>query len=186
MMSGLPEDLDPPWYTASNPRTDYEKKEHDSSILSTDWIPATLGKLPISKLYPEIAADGIRIISEDWAKRFPRTVWTRLMKQRQLSTPRILKELNEIAPVIDRVKTFVDLKFDNNTQGKHEQRFTIVDLGCGLGFLSMFLAEMLSPEKVKEIYMVDKMWPSRSNKATETDGVHMNRQHIDIDKKHRR
>jgi len=36
---------------------------------------------------------------------------------------------------------------------------TVVDLCSGFGYLSMFLSEMLDPDRVKRMVLVDNGWP---------------------------
>lgn len=144
------------------------------------WIDVYLARMPVGKLHPDLCASASRILKEDWHKRLPKRTWGKIMKRTQGPIPRLLKELNETAPVIARTMDFVERQFPKNPLGKEDQRFTIVDLGCGLGFMSMFLSEMLPREKVKEIFMVDRMWPQVGVESTKTDGVHMTRDHIDL------
>ena len=54
------------------------------------------------------------------------------------------------------------LELVQNTQLPEGEKFTIIDLCSGFGFMSMFLAEMLPAEKVDRIVLVDKMWPMRN------------------------
>ena len=67
----------------------------------------------------------------------------RLSVTRFTRRERIIKELNEIAPILDVVLDAVD----KLTLLPNEQ-LTIVDLCSGFGFLAMFLSELLPPEKV--------------------------------------
>ena len=84
------------------------------------------------------------------------SLWARFIKHKRKQT-RSLKELNESAPVMQEV-----LELVQNTQLPEGEKFTIIDLCSGFGFMSMFLAEMLPAEKVDRIVLVDKMWPMRN------------------------
>ena len=100
-----------------------------------------------SKTYNQI----IFIILQ-WELRFSHNpiVWKRFTKG---NFKRLIKELNESIPVIDRVIDHI-ANLPNNSNSK----VTIFDLCSGFGFLSMFLSELLSPEKVKRIVLIDKQW----------------------------
>jgi len=67
----------------------------------------------------------------------------------------VLKELNELAPVISRVEGWLaSLPADAPSVG-------IVDLCSGFGFLGMFLAELVQdPERLSSITLVDRGWPN--------------------------
>jgi len=100
-----------------------------------------------------------------WRTRFhgnPK-LWKRLFDKK-----RILKELIEAAPIIDAVQKIV-------SEYTQEEPFTIVDLASGKGFLSMFLSEMLPPNKVEGILLIDKAWPMRNHSPK---SHHINWDHI--------
>lgn len=84
------------------------------------------------------------------------SLWARFIKHKRKQT-RSLKELNESAPVMREVLDLV-----GSTDLPEGQKYTIIDLCSGFGFMSMFLAEMLPPEKVDRFVLVDKMWPMRN------------------------
>ena len=67
---------------------------------------------------------------------------------------RCIKELNELIPVVSRVRQQISA-LDTAALGKVE----ILDLCSGFGYLAMFLSEMLPPETVSVITLVDKQWP---------------------------
>ena len=56
-------------------------------------------------------------------------------------------------------------------------RVEIVDLCSGIGYLGMFLSELLPPAKVEMITLVDIMWPMHSHKGAlkenQLDPVHL-------------
>jgi len=93
----------------------------------------------------------------------------------------VIKELVEAAPIIDAVWKLVDdyevpvpSSAVASPNGK-EGRFTFVDLASGKGYLSMFLSEMLPPEKVEGFVLVDKAWPMRN---MDRKPHHISAQHI--------
>eukprot|EP00392_Amoebophrya_sp_AT5.2_P011684 g11767.t1 len=154
-----------------------------------------LQTLPIARMYPELTERCVPVLDK-WKETLPRSAWRKLMKKTQSPMPRVLKELNEAAPIIDRVLAFVKKNFHQKMNPDHDVAagsahggqseandapFTIVDVGSGLGILSMFLAELLLPEEVKECYLVDKMWPTELNEKTFSDGLHMTKEHLKVD-----
>ncbi|CAD7934575.1 unnamed protein product [Amoebophrya sp. A120] len=181
--------------TAAIPPTSAcKKKPHDATNFEE-----LLNQLPIGKLYPELVQECLPIL-RNWEAHMP-NFHSKMMKKTQSPMPRILKELNEAAPVIMKVRDFVEkANFpkdgDSSTSSAittsspdaataaHEgacqdEQFTIVDLGCGLGILSMFLSELLPKTKIKECFLVDKMWPQAKIPRTNTDGMHMTKEHLE-------
>ena len=65
-----------------------------------------------------------------------------------------MKEFIEAAPFIDAIERLV-----LSTELKDGEKFRIIDLACGRGYLSMFLSELLPPERVERCILVDKQWP---------------------------
>ena len=59
-----------------------------------------------------------------------------------------------------------------------QEKFTIIDLCSGKGYLSMFLSEILPEEKVERCVLVDKAWAIASKETTELKPHHMNWDHI--------
>lgn len=84
------------------------------------------------------------------------SLWARFIKHKRKQT-RSLKELNESAPVMQEVLDMI-----RTSELPDGQKYTIIDLCSGFGFMSMYLAEMLPPDKVDRIVLVDKMWPMRN------------------------
>mmetsp|Transcript_33784 Transcript_33784/g.73850 ORF Transcript_33784/g.73850 Transcript_33784/m.73850 type:complete len:532 (-) Transcript_33784:183-1778(-) len=117
------------------------------------WLVDELKQKPVFTLYPEITEKAIRVITT-WSTRFDSRVWARFTRR-----GRVVKELNECAPVIDAM-----LKMVEKMTLQPGQKLTIVDLCSGFGFLGMFLAEMLPPDKVQKIVLVDRLWPMREQK----------------------
>ena len=115
------------------------------------WLQSELSTAPNYHMYPDVYADA-QVAIVRWRQRYLGTsprLWKSLMK-----ADRILKELIEAAPVISAVRAVVD-----EATLSPGERFSIVDLCCGKGFLSMFLSEMLDPQKVERCFLVDKAWP---------------------------
>ncbi|CAK9051512.1 Hypothetical protein (Fragment) [Durusdinium trenchii] len=124
------------------------------------WSPVQLKeqleKLPVHQLFPELCEEVMEIL-EKWYQRLPLKVWSRMMKICKGSAhqvPSVLKELNESAPVIQRVREWIEALPSSSPKA------CILDLGAGYGFLSMLLAELLPPEKVKEFCLMDMSYPN--------------------------
>eukprot|EP00434_Breviolum_minutum_P002572 symbB.v1.2.002273.t1/scaffold122.1/size316190/6 len=124
------------------------------------WSPQALkeqlDKLPVSRLFPELCEEVMGILHR-WHQRLPLKVWSRMVKVCKGSAhqvPCVLKELNESAPVIGRVRRWVEALPPNS------QKACILDLGAGFGFLSMFLSELLPCDKVKEFCLMDMSYPN--------------------------
>lgn len=128
----------------------------ESSVGLTDeefssWMFSELASAPGRQEYKTTFDSAIGAIVK-WRKRFRGNpaVWKRLFKR-----DRVFKELIESAPILHMV-----LKFVNSDENKvrNDDKITILDLCSGKGYLSMFLSEMLPPEKVEKIVLVDKAW----------------------------
>jgi hypothetical protein len=72
---------------------------------------------------------------------------------------RVLKEFIEAVPIIDYVRRLVLTTDANTTVKDDDEKYTIIDLACGRGYLSMILSECLPPNKVERFVLVDKGWP---------------------------
>jgi len=70
---------------------------------------------------------------------------------------RVLKEFIEAVPIIDYVRRLVTAATTTDLQD--DEKYTIIDLACGRGYLSMILSECLPPNKVERFVLVDKGWP---------------------------
>ena len=124
-----------------------------------EFIEYELKHMPVGKMYPDLVDKATEIVKK-WKVDFPLSVWTRTVKG-----DRVAKEFNESAPVIARMLKFVDEEFEKpENEGR---RITIVDLCSGFGYLGMFLSELLDPEKVRKIYLIDKEWPQFGAKPKE-------------------
>ena len=150
--------------------TTYNDHDHDGDHGEASfraWLGSELAQQPGAERYPEVFAGALEAIV-GWRRRFqgnPR-LWLRLFKPEK-----VLKELVESAPILDAVSTFVA-----ETSLEAGQKVTIVDLASGKGFLSMFCSEMLPPERVEKLILVDKMWPRCG--AAEVLPHQMNWEHI--------
>ena len=72
----------------------------------------------------------------------------------------MVKEFLEAAPILHAVVQMVDAaSLPDNPSDPDDGKFTIVDLASGKGYLSMILSELLPPEKVTKIVLIDKAWP---------------------------
>mmetsp|Transcript_26833 Transcript_26833/g.61271 ORF Transcript_26833/g.61271 Transcript_26833/m.61271 type:complete len:369 (+) Transcript_26833:237-1343(+) len=112
------------------------------------YISDELHLHPLSSEYPKVFAAAPGVICK-WRERFRSNMplWRRLFKKQQ-----VIKEIVEAVPVIDAVVKLVE-----GSELEHET-FTILDLCCGKGYLSMLLSELLPAEKISKIVLVDKMW----------------------------
>lgn len=66
-------------------------------------------------------------------------------------------EFIEDVPIIDYVRHLV--VETTTTDLKYDEKYAIIDLACGRGYLSMILSECLPPTKVEPFVLVDKGWP---------------------------
>lgn len=114
-----------------------------------EFITLKISSLSNYSRYSQIFDRIVSIILQ-WKIRFSHNsiVWKRFIKG---GLKRLLKEVNESIPVIERVLTHITLLSENC-------KVTIFDLCSGFGFLSMFLSELLPPEKVHRIILIDKQW----------------------------
>ena len=112
--------------------------------------------LPVAGLFPDLSAEVVEILGR-WYQRFNLKTWSRIVKVCKGSAhqvPCVLKELNESAPVIQKVRSWVD------SLPTTAPKACIVDLGAGFGFLSMLLAELLPPERVAKFFLLDMTYPN--------------------------
>lgn len=114
------------------------------------WFAERLAEEPVSQQYPELFADVCTCVLR-WRHRYRgnKPLWRKLMK-----ADKVIKEIAEAAPVLSAVRDVVNA-------GAPGERFTIIDLCSGKGFLSMILSEMLPKERVDRCILVDKAWPPR-------------------------
>jgi len=138
------DDADPHADAASEP------KPEDDGEDTIVWAERQLRKLPVGALYPELIAPCVVALSA-WRERLPPKAWRRVWRRE-----RVLKEINECAPVVARALAIVAAAAEGAPP------FTFVDLCSGFGFLAMLLSELLPAEKVCRIWLVDKCWPMRN------------------------
>mmetsp|Transcript_1494 Transcript_1494/g.2228 ORF Transcript_1494/g.2228 Transcript_1494/m.2228 type:complete len:396 (-) Transcript_1494:28-1215(-) len=132
------------------------------------WLQEQVQDAPGRNTYASTYEDSLTAIV-NWRKRYRGNpqVWKRIFKK-----DRVVKELIESAPVIEFVKRAMDNQGD-------DEKFTIIDLCSGKGYLSMFLSEILPKEKVDKFILVDKAWAIANKKTTtELKPHHMNWDHI--------
>jgi hypothetical protein len=98
---------------------------------------------------------------------------------------KIIKEFVEAAPILDAVIRYVNssesIDTDDTCDGKQTKMtnslpYTIIDLACGKGYLSMILSEVLPPSKINRIVLMDKGWPMRNQPVDPKR--HINWEHI--------
>ena len=145
----------------------------DSSFGLTDedfasWLSKELADAPGHKIY-KTTYDGAILAIIKWRQRFRGNpaVWKRVFKK-----DRVFKELIESVPILHLVQKYVNSNANSKTD---DDRITILDLCSGKGYLSMFLSEMLPPEKVAKIILVDKAWAMCNSEVLPH---HMNWDHI--------
>lgn len=163
------------YYDKRDPEYESEDKRHatqtpplELSFGLTDdefvsWLTAELSDAPGRHEY-EKTFDNAIFAMVKWRQRFRGNpaVWKRIFKKE-----RVFKELIESAPILDLVQSFVD--------DSEKKKITILDLCSGKGYLSMFLSEMLPPEKVSKLILIDRAWPMCNGEILPH---HMNWDHI--------
>lgn len=129
------------------------------------WLTSQIENVPGRATYSKVYQDAIQAIV-NWRKRYRGNpvLWKRIFKKE-----RVIKELIESAPVIYAMQELVE------AHESDDEKFTIVDLCCGKGYLSMFLSECLDKEKVAKCILIDKAWPMCN---AELKPHHMNWDHI--------
>ena len=132
------------------------------------WLTDEVANCPGRNTYSSVYDDSIDAIIQ-WRKRYRGNplLWKRIFKKE-----RVIKELIESAPIIEMVKKVVESSRDGS------EKFTIIELCSGKGYLSMFLSEILPADKVERCVLVDKAWAIASKDTTELKPHHMNWDHI--------
>lgn len=140
-----------------------QEQEHSNNIdkLERDIFScrAEILKLPVYQRNRPLCKVVVTEVLPLWARCFstssPNT-WNKIWKQ-------LPKELNETEPAIVYILNQVQ-----QTQSNEDEQtlcFTIVDICSGFGLASMLLSELLhisSTTNVKEIWLLDKLWPARN------------------------
>lgn len=148
-----------------------EREAVEKEVISNEewcgWLQEEVRK---SASYAENSAllDECCAVAATWRTRFwgRKALWARLRKGQ-----RLVKELAEVVPVLARVRAEVDAMEIREGQPK----LVILDLCSGFGYMGMFLSELLSPDKVERIVLVDKMWaPLNIERKTH----HLNPEHV--------
>jgi hypothetical protein len=129
-----------------------------------EWAVSKMREKPSWKHYESIMLRCIEIARERWRARFNKDTWIRVMKK-----DRMIKELNEIAPVLDRVVR------ELNSPAYEGKKTTVIDLCSGFGYFGMFIAELVPADRLDRICLVDNAWPSYG-KAPQSH--HINHTHI--------
>ncbi|CAE7556024.1 unnamed protein product [Symbiodinium natans] len=113
------------------------------------WFQGRLCEGALGKQFPQTCQSVVEVACS-WRRRFPPPLWARLARD-NCST--LLKEAREAVPTIAFVQDCL-AELD-----PADGPITIVDLCSGLGFLGMFLAELLPAERVHGCVLVDQAWP---------------------------
>ena len=166
-----------------------DEKEEEQSFLS--FLRTELRSDPLYPTYTEIFDVAPACILE-WRRRFQHDhpeIWRRLFDK-----DKIIKEFVEAAPVLDAVIRYVNDSSDVDGSGGDDDNdhdsedhknasssssfpsYTIIDLACGKGYLSMILSEILPPTKINRIVLMDKAWPMRNQPVDPQR--HINWEHI--------
>jgi hypothetical protein len=140
------------------------------------YLHTELSKHPLSSEYPALFDMAPTIICK-WRRRYRGNapLWKRLFQKE-----RVLKEFIEAVPIIDAVQQLVteaddDADTDDTRRLKNGEKYTIIDLACGRGYLSMILSELLPPDKVEKLVLVDKAWCMHNMKP---ESHHISSAHI--------
>lgn len=130
------------------------------------FLHQELNDHPLSKDYPELFATAPKLICK-WRQRYQGNpkLWKRLFHK-----DKVIKEFVESAPIIAAVEQLV-----LNADLEEGKKYTIIDLACGKGYLSMLLSELLPPSKVDKFILVDKQWAQHN---MEPMSHHMSWTHI--------
>jgi Methyltransferase domain len=142
-----------------------------------DWFLQRLQQnhVAMHDKYPRVFESAAMAVA-NWRRRFhgDAAQWKRLFDEKK-----ICKEFVEACPIIDAVQRLVTAAASCSDDDEVRRRlvpFTIVDLACGKGYLSMLLSEMLPPSHVTRFVLMDKAWPCHG--TTELSAHHMNWDHI--------
>ena len=138
----------------------------ESEQAFSDWLKGALQDAPGSRVYPEVFAEAQECVVR-WRRRYHGNarLWKQLFK-----SDKVIKELVEAAPVIAMARALV-----TSAKLPPGERFTVVDLCSGKGYLSMFLSEMLPSDLVESCILIDKSWPPHNQEAAPH---HINNAHI--------
>ena len=131
------------------------------------WLTDEVADCPGRNTYSSAYEDSLNAIVQ-WRRRYRGNpaLWKRVFKKE-----RVIKELIESAPIIESVRKVVAKNSDDD-------KYTIVDLCSGKGYLSMFLSEILPKGKVERFILVDKAWAIASKETAELKPHHMNWDHV--------
>jgi len=118
------------------------------------WVHEQFESYPICKLYPNLRVKVEEVLVR-WLAKFDKKIIHRMFKANK-----IFKEFNESAPFLQHILDLVE--------SYTGPKLTLFDLCSGLGFVGCFLSEILDPEKVGNIYLIDKMFPMHGCESTNT------------------
>ncbi|EOD30978.1 hypothetical protein EMIHUDRAFT_203035 [Emiliania huxleyi CCMP1516] len=113
------------------------------------WLHAELRACPAYATHGALL-DECCAIAARWRTRFwgRKALWNRMRRGSRLA-----KELAEAAPVLERARLEAQsVKLEGGA------RVVVIDLCSGFGYMAMFLSELLPPDKVERIVLVDKAW----------------------------
>lgn len=143
----------------------------NESISNEEWCEWLRKELQSAPAYAEFGPllEECCEVAGRWRTRFwdRKAVWGRIRRAR-----RFAKEVGEVVPVIAQVRAEVD----KITLAPDAPKLVILDLCSGFGYLAMLLSELLPPEKVGRIVLVDKVWAPHNIKRKPH---HLDPEHID-------
>ena len=141
-------------------RSRKERLESASSQVSqVEQIFIKLSKLPIQNQHPDLL-DKCHPIIQLWHDTFSvsdPSLWNRMRRA-------IPKELNESAFIIVEMMKLLGTASQDSTvitdqdANVEQQPYTIIDMCSGVGYLSMFLSHLLSPESCSRIVPIDYLF----------------------------
>ena len=154
-------------------RSSQQKQKFSKFATATDdefraALEERIAQNPLSEDYPELIKKAPDCFVR-WRKRYSTSnpkLWRRIFH-----VDRVLKEFFEAVPVLDAVVKLIE----NDTRLRKQQQYTIIDLCSGKGYLGMILSDMLPPQKVFRIVLMDKAWPMRN---APVKPQHINWEHI--------
>ena len=132
------------------------------------WLRADVEKSAAYAEHTELLLECCAIAGR-WRERFweRKALWGRIRRGRRLA-----KELAESVPVLARARTEA-AKFEVAPGGP---KLLVLDLCSGFGYLAMFLSELLPPDKVEKIVLVDIKW---ALPHIERQPHHINPEHLE-------
>ena len=152
-----------------------ESRTVDRDVQFESWVHSELALSPLNqqgfqRLLQRSAA-AICSIRSRLLGAGEKQVWNRLAKG-----DRLLKEVNEVVPVVARLLEWLDRQ---PCSGSGSSPVTVVDLCSGVGYMSLLLSELLATDgdgRVCRFVLVDSAFPQLN--ATALKPTHINPAHL--------